>query len=303
MTSPLPSNIAPSLRAGLRPLVILGAPRSGTKLLRHLLGQSPSCTTIPYGLNHVWRLGLSPEASDRRPATEATARRRQEIRSSLLDLAGAHRTPASGYLVEKTCANTLRVPFVDRVLPDAQFIHILRDGRDAAVSARNKWERPPKLGYLLGKLKYVPLSTTSFLGWYLRNLWTGLQSNGHVQYWGPRYGGMAEDVREQSLLTVCAKQWRTCVTTCLNDLPQVSSNRVVSLRYEALVTDQTVLDRLIETLSLDGADAIRSRYQAIVHDRSVGRWRHDLSLEEKRTLQALLEPTLERLGEADSPQY
>ena len=124
-----------SLRPGLRPLIILGAPRSGTKLLRSLLGRSRNCTTIPYGINHVWRLGCSPDAPDRRLSSDGTAQRARQIRSHLLDLAEAHDTPASGYLVEKTCANTLRVPFVGQILPDARFIHILRDGRDAAVSA------------------------------------------------------------------------------------------------------------------------------------------------------------------------
>lgn len=295
------SETTQSLRSALRPLLILGAPRSGTKLLRDLIGQSANCTTIPYGLNHVWRLGLPHDANDHRSAADATVQRCRKIRSSLLDLAGLRNTPATGYLVEKTCANTLRVPFVDRVLPDAQYIHIVRDGRDAAVSARNKWKRPPTLGYVLGKLRYVPLHNTSFLLWYLRNLWRGLGTdNGSVEYWGPRYNGMREDLHGQSLLTVCARQWKTCVTTCLDDLSQELADRVISIRYETLVTNQAALDRIIDFLDLKDADSIRTRYQAIVHDHSVGRWRHDLSLEEQRTVHNLLRPTLNRIADISS---
>jgi hypothetical protein len=291
-----------SLRPGLRPLVILGAPRSGTKLLRSLLGQSAHCTTIPYGINHVWRTGLPPNAPDRRPATDATDQRTQQIRSHLLDLADAHHTPTSGYLVEKTCANTLRVPFVNRVLPDAQFIHILRDGRDAAVSAREKWNRPPSLRYLLGKLRYVPLRNTSFLLWYLRNLWQGLFTiDGSVQYWGPRYEGIGEDLGQHSLLSVCARQWQACVSTCLDDLEPLPPDRLISIRYETLVSDRNVLDRLIEWLSLTDGDRLHDHHKAVVHERSVGRWRDDLSPSEQQTVTTLLKPTLERIRPLSSP--
>lgn len=296
----MPSTTTPSLRSGLQPVVILGAPRSGTKLLRDLLSQSSACTTIPYGVNHVWRRGLPATAPDRRAATDATTQYRREIRSALVDLAGARRRPHSGYLVEKTCANTLRVPFVNQVLPDAHLIHIVRDGRDAAVSAQEQWKRPPSPGYLLGKLRYVPLQHASFLLEYLRNLWTGLWTDGHVQYWGPRYEGIEEDVRERPLLAVCARQWRACVTTCLDDLAQRPDDRVTSIRYEALVRNRATIERVIAALDLPDPDAIRSRYETVVHDRSVGRWRRDLSSSEREMVHDLLAPTLHRIADTSS---
>ena len=278
-------------------MVILGAPRSGTKLLRDLLGCSTGCTTIPYGVNHVWRRGLPPTAPDHRSAADATKQRRRRIRSALLDLIGLPRSPTPSYLVEKTCANTLRVPFVERVLPDAHFIHIVRDGRDAAVSARERWTRRPTLDYLLGKLRYTSLRDTSFLLRYLRNLWTGFLTDGHVQYWGPRYEGIREDVGKDSLLTVCARQWEACVNRCLDDLATQPNDRVTVIRYESLVRNRATIERVIEALNLPDGDPIRTRYEAIVHDRSVGRWRRDLSPSDQETVDALLKPTLRRISE------
>jgi len=285
-----------ALRPHLRPLVILGAPRSGTKLLRDLLGKSTHCAVIPYGINHVWRVGLSHRASDHRPPSDGTPERTNQLRTALLDLAGTRHAPASGYLVEKTCANTLRVPFVNRVLPDAQFVQILRDGRDAAVSAREKWKAPPSLGYLLGKLRYVPIRNASFLLWSLRNLWEGLTSgSGRVRYWGPRYNGMENDLHAHSLLYVCAKQWQACVSACLNGLRRIPESRVISLRYESLVSDPSVLDRLIDRLNLPDGNSIRTYYEEEVHDRSIGRWHRTLTDSEQQTLSSLLAPTLERV--------
>ena len=42
-------------------------------------------------------------------------------------------------VVEKSVSNTLRVRFVDAVFPDAQYVVIVRDGRDVAASARAQW--------------------------------------------------------------------------------------------------------------------------------------------------------------------
>jgi hypothetical protein len=110
---------------------------------------------------------------------------------------------------------------------------------------------------------------------------------------------MGEDVRQRSLLAVCARQWKACVTTCLDDLAQQPDDRVTSIRYESLVRNRATIERVIAALDLPDPEVIRTRYEAIVHDRSVGRWRRDLSSSEQETVQTLLEPTLRRI--ADTP--
>jgi hypothetical protein len=268
--------------------VILGAARSGTKLLRRLLGQSADCTVISYPLNTLWRTGLSPAASDRRTADEGTPRIARNIRSTLRTLA----EPSTPYLVEKTCANTLRVPFVNRVLPDAQFVHILRDGRDVAVSARNAWREGPSFDDALRKLRTVLATDPPSLLWHARNWWGGRDT---PAVWGPRYPSIERDLREMSLLEVCARQWRSCVETCLDDLSSISDRRIVSIRYEALVSDRTVLDRLVDALELKTPSPVRAYYDDVVHANSVGRWRRCLSSEEKERLTRRLRPLLDRL--------
>lgn len=271
-----------------RPLIILGAARSGTKLLRRLLGRSADCTVVPHPLNTLWRTGLSPTASDRRTSEEVTPRMTQKIRSSLCGYAET----SSRYLVEKTCANTLRVPFVHQILPDAQFIHILRDGRDVAVSAREAWREGPSFDDVLRKLRTVLSTNPLSLPWHVRNWWAGRQA---PAVWGPRYPSIENDLRETSLLEVCARQWRICVEACLDDLASIPGDRVLSVRYEALVSDRTVLDRLVDTLKLADPDSVRAYYDDVVHANSVGRWHRSLSTTEKKRLGDLLSPLLDRI--------
>jgi len=273
-----------------RPLVILGAARSGTKLLRRLLGRSADCAVVPHPLNTLWRTGLSPGAPDPRIAEEASPRAIHEIRTALQGFADS----SAQYLVEKTCANTLRVPFVRRVLPDAQFVHILRDGRDVAVSARNAWRKGPSFDDVLRKLRTVLTTDPRSLSWHVRNWWTGREV---PAVWGPRYSSIESDLREMSLLEVCARQWRSCVETCLDDLSSISDRRVVSIRYEALVSDRTVLDQLADVLELNDPRSMRAYYDDVVHSHSVGRWRRCLSPENQNHLTRQLRPLLDRLDD------
>ena len=62
------------------------------------------------------------------------------------------------YVVEKTCANSLRMGFVRAVLPDAKYVLITRDGIDAAASAMVRWNAPFDLRYTAAKARYVPWS-------------------------------------------------------------------------------------------------------------------------------------------------
>ena len=115
-------------------MIILGAGRSGTKFLRQLLAASRACRVIPSGINPVWRYGNHGYPNDALPAARCTDRIARHIREDLLRLAAVVPEDAAACLVEKSSANTLRVPFVAAVLPDACYLHLIRDGRDVALS-------------------------------------------------------------------------------------------------------------------------------------------------------------------------
>ena len=40
-----------------RPIILLGAARSGTKILRSILGSHPRLSVVPYDINYVWTMG------------------------------------------------------------------------------------------------------------------------------------------------------------------------------------------------------------------------------------------------------
>lgn len=124
-----------------RPIFIVGSARSGTTMLRLMLDSHPriSCgeethflqTLEPVTGRH-WRLveryGFPKQYWDERLATfyggamaDYAARRGKER------------------WADKDPSNTLLLPFVDRLFPDAQYIHLLRDGHDVVASHRDRW--------------------------------------------------------------------------------------------------------------------------------------------------------------------
>jgi hypothetical protein len=118
-----------------QPIFLIGAARSGTTFVGRLLRLHPH---VAYWIEpkYVWRYGNASAASDVRTAEEATPEVTRYIRGKF---AGFARKAGKPRFAEKTPSNCLRVPFIHAVFPDGRFLHLTRDGRDAALSARNKW--------------------------------------------------------------------------------------------------------------------------------------------------------------------
>ena len=88
------------------------------------------------------------------------------------------------FVLEKTCSNSLRVPFVDEVFPKAKFIFIYRNGIDASYSIMQRWQSDFDLIYSLKKLKYVPKSLMYFGIKFLKNRYYKMTKANRLKYWG-----------------------------------------------------------------------------------------------------------------------
>ncbi|MEL7430325.1 MAG: sulfotransferase [Pseudomonadota bacterium] len=119
------------------PIIIIGAGRSGTNVLRDCLTAANGLVTWPCDeINLIWRHGNLRHPTDVFGAAQANASVRHYIQSAFDQIC---RKEGGDTVVEKTCANTLRVPFIDAIFPDARYINIVRDGRDVTASAMKRW--------------------------------------------------------------------------------------------------------------------------------------------------------------------
>jgi sulfotransferase family protein len=278
------------------PLILISAARSGSKLLRDLLGASPACAVVPFDVNFVWRHGNEDRPDDALPAEAAGPLQVKYIRRAIPRLAGVRSSGDGRLVVEKTVSNSLRVPFVARVFPEARYVHLVRDGRAVAESTRRVWHERPARGYLLSKLRYFPLNDFRYAIWYLRNRWRARAQEGHAMIWGPRYPGIEEDLRSLDLLAVCARQWAVCNERARAGLRQLPVGQVFELRYEDLVDGDDRLSALCDFAGIDDAAPILAARGREVEPGYRDRWRSALSNEEQERLKSSIGPLLHELG-------
>ena len=202
-------------------------------------------------------------------------------------------------VVEKTCANSLRMGFVRAVLPDAKYVVITRDGVDAAASAMTRWNAPFDPRYTAAKARYVPWSDVLPLGarFVAGRLRRRVPGGGDeiTDWWGPRPADYRSLMAAHPIDEVCAIQWQRCVDASHRDLRDLSDARLFHLTYEDFVREpRRHLTDLVGFLGID-VTADRARVDG-VSAASIGKGRRALGPEATTRLEALVAPTLGRLG-------
>ena len=278
-------------------IVIIGAPRSGTNMLRDVLTSLPGFATWPCDeINYIWRHGNARYPSDEFTPDLATPKVSKYIRSRFRKIA---ERCSLRVVVEKTCANSLRVGFVDRVLPEAKFIFLFRNGRDAVASAMKRWTASLNMPYILRKARFVPFADVPYYAsrYFINRIRKLYSKQRTLSFWGPRFEGMEEAVRAKSVLEVCAEQWARCIEKSLDQLDNIESNRVYRIRYEDFVANpakefKALSDFLEAGISLSEADPCVQGVSA----KSVGNWRREFSKEDLKVLNPLLRDAMKALG-------
>lgn len=288
-----------------RNLVIIGAPRSGTNMLRDLLTAAPGiatwdCDEIPL----IWKHGnLDLDHDELGPE-----RARPEIAAYLQSqFAKLGRRTGAEIVVEKTCANSLRIPFVLGAIPDAVFVVIRRDGIDATASTMQRWNAPFDWKYTAKKARFVPPGDVPrhLVGYVRRRLIqrrTGEAGTSNPRlrvstWWGPRPHDFRQIAADHPLDEVAFIQWQRCVELSTAALADVPADRVIELGYEAFVADPAAGLRTI--LVRFGAEDLAATIDtSSVRASSVGKGRAHLGPDAVARLETLGGSTLRRLGYA-----
>jgi hypothetical protein len=279
------------------PVIIIGAPRSGTNMLRDVLTSFSGVVTWPCDeINYIWRHGNIFFPSDEIPSVMATENVKSYIRKSFQEI--AQHTSVS-HVVEKTCANSLRVPFVDCIFPDAKYIFIVRDGLDVVSSAMDRWKAPLALKYLMYKVRFVPISDLPYYG--LRYLWSRIyrffSAESRIAFWGPQLSDMKALLDNHSLLEVCGLQWQRCVELAEQSLSTIDSSRVIRIRYEDFVAfPDSELFRILDFMGIESDEENVKNAVAGVSKRSVSKGKNQLKATDIQSLDLLIGDTLRRLG-------
>lgn len=279
------------------PIIIIGAARSGTNMLRDLLTRLPDFVTWPCDeINYIWRHGHRAHPSDELSREDAEPRVRSYIRRRFRRIGAPRETSV---VVEKTCANSLRVGFVDAIFPEARFVFIHRDGRDVVASALKRWRAPFEPTYVLAKARYVPLSDVPYYAsrYAINRIHRLISREKRLRSWGPRFAGMDDALQRHSLPEVAAMQWARSVERSYEDLEQIDESRIIRTAYEDLVSSPVQeVRRILEFLDMELPAATIREMTAGLSASGVGRWKTDLDDTAKAKVAPIVEPMLKQLG-------
>ena len=219
-----------------RPVFVVSSPRSGSTLVFETLARAAEVCTIG-GESHQIIEGvpeLSPVhnglGSNRLTGQQATAsvaaNLRQRFREALRDRDGQPPRGEPLRMLEKTPKNSLRVPFLASVFPEAEFVFLHRDVRQTLGSMIDAW------------------NSQRFRTYPTLPGWTGLS-------WSLLLVPGWQELIGRPLAEVVARQWQTAMDLLIDDLQRLPPERVQVLTYDAFIADpEAETRRLCETLDL-----------------------------------------------------
>lgn len=251
------------------PIFLLGFPRSGTTLLDRMLSAHPQLVSIeeqetlidlqrdfvnpPDGLNRLAAMG---------PAEALLYR--QAYRRRLVDLAEAADLRPGQHIIDKLPLNTLFLPLIARVFPDARILFAVRDPRDVCLSC---FMQSFRLNAAMAHFLDLELTVE----YYREVMMLGLDT---IERWPLR----TRQVRYEALV----------------EDPEAVARGVIE--FLGLPWDDAVLDYRSE---LAGAHISTPSYTQVaepIYRRAIGRWRR--YAEAMSPVLDSLAPMVERLGYA-----
>ena len=282
-----------------RPVIILGAPRAGTSILGRILQPHPAFVHLKEP-RFVWRYG-----NDRRSDMLAEVHARPEVIAYVREQFGKALAKRDGTrLLEKSPSNSLRIPFIERIFPDAVYVHIMRNGFYSAASIRSYWLNATS-GLVAGRigdsksilrqrleeaaLRQVPF----YLGELAQRVMPAPKGRPKT-LWGPRLPGLRQMVRDMELVEVAAMQWRECVVLAALDGRDLGPDRYMELRLEDLTLSK--VGEVLAHAGLDMAPEVEAHYNENFDASMHSPRQADLSEDDRLRIRRIITPTMQWLG-------
>jgi hypothetical protein len=265
----LQRTIWPNLK---QPIFLIGSPRSGTTFLGDCLGKIPE---ISYHFEPVaTKVAANFVYTNQWNFNQAKAYYYRVYRWLMrLHLDGDLR------FAEKTPRNCFIIDFLSQAFPEAQFIHIIRDGRDTALSHSKK---PWMQAASAESHKFEP---------------GGFPIGPYARFWVEP--DRVNEFESTSDIHRCIWAWKRHTESAIQSLNKLSKSMVHELRYESLVANPAEdSERLLNFLGI--ADKTSRNYfrkaVSTANSHSVGQWRKELAEQQLHFIESEAGSLLAKLG-------
>jgi hypothetical protein len=268
-------------------------------MLRDVLTTLPGIDTWPCDeINYIWRYGHVQYSSDEFTPDMAKPEVCNYIRKKFDWVSQKYQAHT---VVEKTCANSLRVDFVNRVVPKAKYVFIRRNGWDVVGSAIKRWKAELDIPYLARKARFVPAADMPYYAsrYLLNRLHRLVSSEKHLAFWGPRIDHMEQLLHKHSLEEVCALQWKRCVESSADSFSRMPKDQWIEIGYEDFVRKpEAELTRVLDFLELTIDNKQKQQATSNITPASIGKGKASLGEEKTKRLTPIIYDTMNRFGYA-----
>ncbi len=290
---------------------IIGSPRSGTTVLGNILDCHRHIAEW-YEPYYMWSFFIGSYEDDLWDPSFLTSRARDQI---IKEYHRYKKKTGKELIVEKTPGHAFHIQLISKVFPEARWIHLIRDGRDATLSIRKEWKkraamvnnqsyrqlfetartmlkRQPYLKYRLMALFYEFLSMRSLdPKMYLnKSKWKG------KPYWGPRFRGWEAFIQEHTHLEFNAMQWVKSVEAVYDSWPLLPPQNRMEIRYEQLLTEpRRTLEKILHFLGQTPEEEFFAKIP-VLKANNTHKWKTGFTKQEKEILKPILNPLLDRTG-------
>jgi hypothetical protein len=256
-----------------RPIFIVGAPRSGTTFLGECLEQLPELSYHfePVVIKAAAYFVYTGQWSDRKIKSFYP-----QVYAWLMRLY----LDADLRLADKTPRNSLVIPALHQAFPDAQFVFIVRDGRDAALSLSKK---PWYSNTAKGAGQKEP---------------AGYVFGPEARFWVEPH--RAAEFENTSDIHRCVWIWRQYVEKVIQDSAQLPKEQFYQVKYEDLVTNpEPHTNDILNFLNIqqpESRNLLQQYIQSQAKPSSIGLWKKELNSEQVEAVEAEAGQLIAQLG-------
>ena len=207
-----------------RPMLVIGAPRSGKSLVTNVFRSAEEFCVLGEALM-TWNLGMGSRPDDRRLAEEANEKIREQIVESCLNQIRMRGGEKTRYL-DNLAYNALRVPFLHALLPEARLILVVRDAKSVIPEMHYYWTAKASMRTALRRTREglhwqtLPRIAGRFAVNYITSRVRKRRAT-----WGPVVPGLGEFAAKHSAAETAAFQWLRLNEIALSDLKQLPADR------------------------------------------------------------------------------
>ncbi len=200
------------------PVFVVGCSRSGTTITYETLAASPQFLKFGWEIPQFWDGLYGPLNNGWESEAAGMEQARPEHRHAALRYFYARLGP--GWVLDKTCINVMRIPYLYKLFPQAKFVFIQRDGRDNVSSMMDGW----RMGRTDGRFEL-----SQFFGPFPEEV---AINGGEFREWCFFLPPGWRDYNRSRLEEVCAFQWISANRLALEAKKMVPADQWIHLRYE-----------------------------------------------------------------------